>query len=148
MSKFRKSAPREVPGINTAALPDLVFTILFFFMLVTNMRTVPVMTQFEVPAILELQKLKEKSLIVYIMVGKEQQIQLNSDFVSLDEMPEHLQTFKKTIPTEDQGKMIAILKIDKDISMGVVQDIKENLRKAGILTVHYSAAKDRSNLLN
>jgi biopolymer transport protein ExbD len=152
MSKFRKSEPREVPGINTAALPDLVFTILFFFMLVTNMRTVPVMTQFDVPTITELQKLQEKSLIVYIMVGKEQenthpdneiQIQLNSDFVSLNEMPAHLQILKKTIPAEEQGKMIAILKMDKNTSMGLVQDIKQNLREAGILTVHYSAEKKR-----
>jgi biopolymer transport protein ExbD len=61
MSRFRKSAPREVPALNTAALPDLIFTILFFFMLVTHMRTVPVMTSLEVPAVSELQQLKEKT---------------------------------------------------------------------------------------
>ncbi|GHV20737.1 biopolymer transporter ExbD [Clostridia bacterium] len=144
MSRFRKTEARAVPGLNTASLPDMVFTLLFFFMIVTNMRTVPVMTQFNLPAAAELQKLEEKSLIVYVMVGQGTPIQLNSDFVTLEEMPEHLETIKAAIPEEDRGKMMAVLKIDKDIPMGLVNDIKQNLREAHILTVHYSAEKRRS----
>jgi biopolymer transport protein ExbD len=155
MSKFLKSAPREVPALNTASLPDLVFTILFFFMIVTHMRTVPVMTQLEVPTAAELEMLNEKSLIVYIMAGKgvldkkqgtisnsnETIIQLNSDFVSLSEMPAHLCALKKRVSLENQNKMIAVLKIDKNTSMETVNDIKQALREAGILKLHYSAAK-------
>jgi biopolymer transport protein ExbD len=154
MSKFRKSASREVPALNTASLPDLIFTILFFFMIVTNMRSVPVMTQFELPTATELQKLKEKSLLIYIMVGKSQgsnstksaniHIQLNSNFVSLEEMPEHLQNLKKKVPAEEQEKMVTVMKIDKDIPMGLVNDIKQNLREAKILTIHYSVEKTRN----
>jgi biopolymer transport protein ExbD len=151
MSKFRKSTNREVPALNTASLPDLIFTILFFFMIVTNMRSVPVMIQFEVPTATELQKLKEKSLLVYIMIGKPYKnsmkstdilIQLNSDFVSLEEIPERLQALKKKVPIEEQEKMITVLKIDKNTPMGLVNDIKENLREAGILTIHYSVEKN------
>ena len=29
---------RDVPQLNTASLPDLIFTVLFFFMVVTHMR--------------------------------------------------------------------------------------------------------------
>jgi biopolymer transport protein ExbD len=153
MSKFRKSTSLEVPALNTAALPDLIFTILFFFMIVTNMRSVPVMTQFELPTATELQKLKEKSLLVYIMVGKPQgystenetiRIQLNSDFVLLEEIPDHLLDLKKKIPAEEQEKMIAVLKIDKEIPMGLVNDIKQNLREANILMIHYSVEKTRN----
>ncbi|MDR0681655.1 MAG: biopolymer transporter ExbD [Dysgonamonadaceae bacterium] len=151
MSKFRKSTSREVPALNTASLPDLIFTILFFFMIVTNMRSVPVKIQFEVPTATELQKLKEKSLLVYVMIGKPHEkamkntdilIQLNSDFVSLEEIPERLQALTKKVPTEDQEKMIAVLKIDKNTPMGLVNDVKKKLREAGILTIHYSVEKN------
>ena len=141
MSRFRRSEPREVPSINSAALPDLIFTILFFFMIVTTMRPISIMTQFEIPQATELQKLREKSLIVYIMVGTGQEIQLNSDFVSLDELHAQLETIKTVIPVEEQNKMVAVLKIDKNIPMGLVSDIKQNLRKSGILTIYYSAEK-------
>ncbi|GHT00014.1 biopolymer transporter ExbD [Bacteroidia bacterium] len=144
MSRFRKTEPRTVPVLNTASLPDMVFTLLFFFMIVTNIRTVPVMTQFNLPSAVELQKLEEKSLIVYVMVGKGTPIQLNSNFITLEEMPAHLKTIQAAVPEEDQGKMIAVLKVDKDIPMGMVNDIKQNLREAHILTIHYSAEKKRS----
>ncbi|MDR0413067.1 MAG: biopolymer transporter ExbD [Dysgonamonadaceae bacterium] len=146
MSKFRKTVAREVPALNTAALPDLIFTILFFFMIVTSMRTVPVRIPFELPEATELQRLKEKSLLVYIMAGKPAadeaiRIQLNSDFVSLEELPHRLQALKREVPEDGQEQMTAVLKIDKDTPMGIVNDLKRNLREAGILTIHYSVEK-------
>ena len=141
MSRFRPSTHKEVPSVNTASLPDMVFTLLFFFMIVTNMQTVTVMTQFNLPTAEELQKLEEQSLIVYVMVGQNTPIQLNTDFIHLEEMPAHLETLINHTPQENRGKLIAVLKIDKDIPMGLVNDIKQNLREAGILTIHYSAEK-------
>ena len=141
MSRFRTSTRREVPSINTASLPDMIFTLLFFFMIVTNMRTVPVMTQFNLPMAQELQKLEEQSLIVYVMVGQNTPIQLNSDFISLEEVPAHLETVINNVSQENRGKLIAVLKIDQDVPMGLVNDIKQHLRQAGILTIHYSAQK-------
>ncbi|MCL1936901.1 MAG: biopolymer transporter ExbD [Candidatus Azobacteroides sp.] len=141
MSRFSRSELREVPALNTAALPDLIFTVLFFFMIVTHMRTAPVTTLLDVPEVAELQKLNEKNLIVYLTIGKEKQIQLNSSIVSLKEIPARLQDLKKNIPAEDQGKMLAVLNIDKDIPMGLVDDVKQILRESQILTLHYSAKK-------
>jgi biopolymer transport protein ExbD len=144
MSRFRTSAPRTVPGINTASLPDMIFTLLFFFMIVTNMQTVPVMTQLNLPTADELQKLEEQSLIVYVMAGKDSPIQFNSDFISLEEMPLRLKALTDSKAETDRSKMIAVLKLDRDLPMGLVNDIKQNLRRAGILTIHYSAGKSRS----
>ena len=141
MSRFRASTHREVPNINTASLPDMIFTLLFFFMIVTNMRTVPVMTQFNLPTAEELQKLEEQSLVVYVMAGQNTPIQLNTDFVTLEEMPARLEAIINDVPQENRGKLIAVLKIDKDMPMGFVNDVKQNLRQAGILTIHYSAQK-------
>jgi len=141
MSRFSRSESRQVPALNTAALPDLIFTVLFFFMIVTHMRTAPVMAPFEVPEVAELQKLNEKKLIVYILIGKEKQIQLNSGFVSLEVLPARLQDLKNNVPAEDQEKMLAVLNIDKDVPMGLVNDVKHILRESRILTLHYSAKK-------
>ena len=147
MSRFRKSSPREVPTLNTASLPDLIFTILFFFMIVTHMTSVPVMTQFDLPTATELQKLEEKSLVVYVMVGKNPEnkstpiIQLNSEFVRLEEMPVVLEGLKEKVLPGEQDKMMAVMKIDKNTPMGLVNDIKKILRESSILTVHYGANK-------
>ena len=147
MSRFRDTKKREVPEISTAALPDLIFTILFFFMLVTNMRPVPVKTQFDLPQASELQKLKEKSEVIYIMVGKSQNattdfvIQFNSDFISLDEMPLSLEKTKNSFIEKGKTEIVISLKADKNAPMGLINDIKENLRDAGLFIVHYSANK-------
>ena len=148
MSRFRKSEPRKVPILNTASLPDLIFTTLFFFMIVTHMTSVPPMTQFELPNVTELQKLEEKSLVVYIMVGKNHEnkstvpvIQLNSEFVSLEEMPTVLERLKKKALPEEQDKMMAVVKVDRNTPMGLVNDIKKILRESSIVTVHYGANK-------
>ena len=148
MSRFRKSGPKEVPTLNTASLPDLIFTILFFFMIVTHMTPVPAMIQFDLPTATELQKMEEKSLVVYIMVGQKQDskstipvIQLNSEFVSLEEIPAAIEELKGKLLPEEQDKMVVVMKIDKDTPMGLVSDIKKILRESSILTVHYSANK-------
>jgi biopolymer transport protein ExbD len=148
MSRFRKSEQREVPTLNTSALPDLIFTSLFFFMIVTHFRPVSVMTQMELPQAAELQKLKEKSMVIYIMVGKGKTnsasfppIQVNSGFIDFSEMPETLETLKQGVLPEERDKMVVVMRIDKDTPMGIVNDIKKIVRESNLLTVHYSANK-------
>ena len=70
MGKFNKSGKREMPELNTSSLPDLIFTMLFFFMIVTTMREVTLKVQFKVPAATELEKLEKKSLVSFIYIGK------------------------------------------------------------------------------
>ena len=47
MGKFNKNGSREMPEMNTSSLPDLIFTILFFFMMVTTMREVTLKVKFD-----------------------------------------------------------------------------------------------------
>lgn len=137
--------------LNTASLPDLIFTLLFFFMIVTQMRTVPVLTEFEVPSANELQMLQDKSKLIYIMVGETKDenalpvIQLNSFFTSLEEMPEALAGIRNETAPDEQNKITVLLKIDKNTPMGLVNDIRQILREAGLLTVYYSAEKASKN---
>jgi biopolymer transport protein ExbD len=147
MSRFRKTRHKEVPTLNTASLPDLIFTILFFFMIVTHIKPVLTLTKVDLPTASELQKLEEKSLVVYISVGQKltektpssaPSIQLNSDFVALEDLPSALKQLKATLPFEDQNKMIVVMKMDKNIRMGLVSDIKKALKEADLLTIHYA----------
>ncbi|MBP5712733.1 MAG: biopolymer transporter ExbD, partial [Prevotella sp.] len=61
MIKFRKHTRRSVPMLNTASLPDLIFTVLFFFMIVTHMRNESVKVEYEKPQGTELSRLAKKS---------------------------------------------------------------------------------------
>ena len=58
MGKFNKTGKRGMPELNTSSLPDLIFTMLFFFMIVTTMREVTLKVQFKVPQATELEKLE------------------------------------------------------------------------------------------
>jgi biopolymer transport protein ExbD len=148
VSRFRKTR-REVPSLNTTSLPDLIFTLLLFFMLVVNMRSVPALVQVQLPNTKELQKLKEKSLLIYIVVGKSEKnesgesppIQLNDGFTSLDAMPAQLKSFKNQTEPEERSKIVVVLRIDKNTPMGTVNDIRRILREQNLLTVYYAAEK-------
>ena len=65
MSRFKQTA-RQVPGLNTSSLPDLIFTVLFFFMIVTHMRKVTLKVKYQTPAGTELRNLTKKSTVSYI----------------------------------------------------------------------------------
>lgn len=62
---------REVPMLNTASLPDLIFTVLFFFMIVTHMRTTTSKVKYALPQGTELKRLVKKSAVTYIYIGRD-----------------------------------------------------------------------------
>ena len=142
MGKFNKTGKRGMPALNTSSLPDLIFTLLFFFMIVTTMREVTLKVEFKVPQATELEKLEKKSLVTFIYVGKptaefrkklgnESRIQLNDSYAEVGE--------RASMKEEDQPQMTVSLKVDQDTKMGIVTDIKEALRKAYALKINYSA---------
>ena len=69
MSKFKKDNNKDTPGISTASLPDIVFMLLFFFMVTTVMRETTIMVKQSLPQASEIQKLEKKSLVSYIYIG-------------------------------------------------------------------------------
>ncbi|MDR0769099.1 MAG: biopolymer transporter ExbD [Dysgonamonadaceae bacterium] len=140
MSRFRKMR-REVPFLNTTSLPDLIFTLLLFFMLVVNMRSVPALVQLQLPNTGELQKLKEKSLLIYIVVGKTGTLQINDGITTLEALPEELESIKSQINPEERSQIIVILKMDRNTHMGQVNDIRQILREQNLPTVYYAVEK-------
>jgi biopolymer transport protein ExbD len=150
MGKFDKKGKRGMPELNTSSLPDLIFTMLFFFMIVTSMREVTLKVEFKVPQGTELEKLEKKSLVSFIYVGKpteelrkkmgsESRIQLNDKFADVSEVMDYVYQERANMSESDQPYMRVSLKIDQDTKMGIVTDIKQALRKAYALKINYSA---------
>ena len=150
MGKFNKTGKRSMPTLNTSSLPDLIFSLLFFFMIVTTMREVTLKVEFKAPAATELEKLEKKSLVTFIYVGRptqdlrkkmgsESRIQLNDKFADVAEIQDYITQERSSMKESDQPFMTVSLKIDKDTKMGIVTDIKQALRQAYALKINYSA---------
>ena len=144
MSMFRRRE-RVVPGLNTAALPDLIFTVLFFFMIVTHMRQNDVHVQYQVPKGTQVEKLASKSAVQYVYIGKAgdtYQIQLNNDIVTLDELRQRIMQTVQQLDDADRERLIVSIRADRDTPMGMVGDVKQALREASALRVHYAADEE------
>ncbi|MBO4444923.1 MAG: biopolymer transporter ExbD [Bacteroidaceae bacterium] len=152
MGKFNKSGKREMPELNTSSLPDLIFSILFFFMIVTTMREVTLKVDFSLPAGTEIVKLEKKSLVSYIYIGPptreyraklgtESRIQLNEDFAEVGAIHEYILQERESMQERDKPFMKVSLKIDENTQMGIVTDVKMALREAYALAINYSATK-------
>lgn len=150
MGKFNKTGKREMPALNTSSLPDLIFTLLFFFMIVTTMREVTLKVQFQVPQGTELEKLEKKSLVTFIYIGKptdqyrakmgsESRIQLNDSYAEVGEVQDFIFQERSSMREDEQAMMTVSLKIDQDTKMGIVTDVKNALRQAYALKINYSA---------
>ena len=152
MGKFNKNGSKEVPELNTSSLPDLIFSILFFFMMVTSMREVTLKVEFETPKGTEIEKLEKKSLVSYVYIGKPTKefrskmglatrIQLNDDFAEVDAIGEYVYQERESMSERDKPFMKVSMKIDKDTQMGIVTDVKMALREAWALNIVYSGGK-------
>ena len=150
MGKFNKSGKKGMPELNTSSLPDLIFTMLFFFMIVTTMREVTLKVQFKAPQATELEKLEKKSLVTFIYIGKptqelqakmgaETRIQLNDRFADVTEVQDYIYQERENMKEEDQPFMQVSIKADKDTKMGIITDVKQALRQAYALNINYSA---------
>ena len=153
MSIFRRRS-HDIPELNTASLPDLIFTILFFFMLVTHMRKVAVKVKYQVPQGTELTKLVKKTAITYLYIGKPMNeigqlagdslcIQMNDKLVDVAEIKSYLVKERATMAAEDKKQMSVSIRADKETPMGRIIDIKQSLREANVLNVNYAATKKK-----
>lgn len=152
MAKFKKDVKRETPAISTASLPDIVFMLLFFFMVSTTMREVTLMIQNNMPEATQIAKLEKKSLVSSIYVGKptasyqkaygtEPRIQLNDKFATLEEVGAFVAAEREARKEEDRNNITNNLKVQSSVTMGIVTDIKQELRKANSLRINYGSRK-------
>lgn len=152
MAKFKKGGKREVPAISTASLPDIVFMLLFFFMVSTTMREVTLMVQNTMPEATQTVKLEKKSLVSNIYVGKPMEkfqamygtepiLQLNDYIAKVSEIEAFVNAEREARNEEDRNKITNNLKVHKEVTMGIVTDVKQELRKANSLRINYGSRK-------
>jgi len=149
MIKFKVKTTAGVPPVSTASLPDIVFMLLFFFMTVTVMKDTALKVENTLPNATEIKKMERKDRIIYIhvgkptgkfatMFGKEPKIQLNDKYANVEDVgpyvlaeiakrPEHLHKF-----------MTISLKVDKNANMGLISDVKQELRRVHALKINYT----------
>lgn len=156
MSKFTGDKKREMPELNTSSLPDLIFSVLFFFMMVTSMREVELKVQFQTPAGTEIERLEKKSLVSHIYIGTPikklrpqygpgTRIQLNDKYAEVDAIRDYVAQERESMAEHDKPFMKISMKIDKDTQMGIVTDVKQALRKAWALNIVYSSKRAAAN---
>ena len=149
MGKFNKKKDGDVPAVSTASLPDIVFMLLFFFMTVTTMKDSSLMVENVLPNASEVKKLEKKDRVLYIYVGKptreyqkvfgtESKIQLNDKFANVSEVGDFILQERAKKPQELQNVLTTALKVDKNANMGLIADIKQELRKVNALKVNYT----------
>lgn len=152
MSKFKKKKSGGTPGISTASLPDIVFMLLFFFMTATTMKDSDLKIDNILPKANQTAKLHKKQYIMYIYAGKPSEryrttlggtdrIQMGDKIAQVSEVKNFIIAERATRNSEDEKYLTASLKIDKNVKMGLVQDIKQELRKVEQLKVNYTTSQ-------
>ncbi|MBP1645408.1 MAG: hypothetical protein H6Q16_983 [Bacteroidetes bacterium] len=150
MSKFKSEEKKSVPGFNASSMSDVIFMFLFFFMVISNMRENTLFVKVQVPQGSEIQKLEKKSLSSNIFVGapidekkfgSAPRIQLNDQFAEISDIRAYIEAERAARDEVDVPFLTTTLKCDKDVKMGDISDIKQELRQVGALRIMYSASR-------
>lgn len=147
MSKFTKKKSSELPAVNTASLPDIVFMLLFFFMVVTVLRDNDLLVKNVLPKADQVEKLK-KDRSIYIYAGKpstryqekygtEGKIQIGDKYTDVTNIKFALTELRAKLRPELQDKVMVALKVDENTNTGLVSDIKQELRELNMLKIIY-----------
>ena len=151
MSRFKDKGSKGTPAISTASLPDIIFMLLFFFMVTTVMREVDLLVKVTLPEATETTKLEDKALVDYIYIGPPQSkslgteplMQLNDQFAKLEEIDPWVKAGEERREEVLKPKITRSLKVDKETAMKIVTDVKQELRKSNALKINYSTAQGR-----
>jgi len=147
MAKFKKKS-KTSQDIPTAALPDIIFMLLFFFMVTTVMRETDILVKQILPKAIQLSKLERKSLVSYIYIGepkqssifgKEPKIQVNDVFVEINEIVLFINQEKDKLNEVERDQITIAMKVDVESKMGIVSDVQQELREANARKVLYSS---------
>jgi len=153
MSRFKKKGGKETPGISTASLPDIIFMLLFFFMVTTVMKETELLVRVDPAAAKEVQKLEKKDLVSFIYIGEPMnaklgtatRIQLNDAFGTVDDIPDFIAREREARDEADRKFLTTSLKVDRDTKMGIVTDVKQELRKVGAFKINYAVTEERED---
>jgi len=149
MIKFNTKTSTNVPPVSTASLPDIVFMLLFFFMTVTVMKDTSLKVENVLPNASEIKKLEKKDRVIYIHVGRpigkyadlfgtEPRIQLNDKYANVEDVAPYVLAEMAKRPEHLRKYITISLKVDRRSSMGLISDIKQELREINVFEINYT----------
>jgi biopolymer transport protein ExbD len=152
MSRFGGSKNKEVPAITSSSLSDIVFMLLFFFMVTTQLRETENKVIVKLPEASEVVKLERKDLASYINIGTptknyqaqfgtDARIQLNDSFKSIDDIRDFIAAERESMSEGDRSFMQTVIRADEDVRMGIITDVKQELRRCSALKIMYASRK-------
>jgi biopolymer transport protein ExbD len=155
MGRFRKKEKKSIPSINTGSLADLVFILLFFFMVISTMRETTLLVRVVIPRATEVHKIERKSLVSNINIGPpmphlvaalgtDARIQLNDQIADVSEVQAFIFAEREARNEADVPFLTTSLKVDRTVRMRIVTQVKQELRQAGAFRINYSATKTGS----
>jgi biopolymer transport protein ExbD len=145
MGRFKRNVEKDVPGVNTSALPDIIFMLLFFFMVATSMKEVDMKVDIKKPMADQSMKLEDKDNVDFIYIGypidatlgDEPRIQLGDQLADVN----RVRDFKLISCPAGQTVFdrLTSLKVDEGVGMKIVSLVKEELREINAIKINYSA---------
>ena len=150
MAKFTNKKKKSVTPVSTASLPDIVFMLLFFFMVATVMRDKDPLVEIKLPKATEVEKIKNKTRAAFLSVGppvdrkrgSDPVLQLNDDIAEVADIRQWVEDTKNSKDEEDRKKMTWVLNVDKETKMGRISAIKQELRQSSALKIMYQSTED------
>ncbi|UPT68257.1 MAG: biopolymer transporter ExbD [Sphingobacteriales bacterium JAD_PAG50586_3] len=141
---FRKKRAREMPTVSTAALPDIIFMLLFFFMMTSTIRRHTAKVNIKLPTAQTVEKRTDSDGVCFVYIGESRTggqgmlVQVNDDFVDIAKVGATVMAEKKKLTQPKQDKFIVSLKIHKDARMKLVKQVKDQLKQVGAMQIDYS----------
>lgn len=150
MPKFSRSGKKDMPEVGSSS--DIVFMFLFFFMVTTQLRKTENMVMVKLPEATEIAKLERKDLASYIMIGSptrdkqaqygtDARIQLNDSFKTVDDIRDFIAAERESKSEADRQFMTVSIKADENVRMGIISDVKQELRRCSALKIMYAARR-------
>ena len=154
MSKFKKKAnvKQDIP---TSSMPDVVFMLLFFFMVTTVMRESNINVKQQIPTATQLRKLQKKSLVSYLYIGepkkleefgKEPKIQANDIFIEPKDVINWVNQERGKLDEFERDQITVSLKVDSEAKRGIIADVETELRRANARKLLYSTLQRAEDL--
>lgn len=153
MAKFKKKTDASVT-ISVASLPDIVFMLLFFFMVTTVMREQDILVEQKLPQATQLQKLQKKTLISFLYIGEpknkavfgtEPRIQANDVLINTNDIVLWVNQEKDALSEAERDMITISLKVDRDVKMGPISDVQFELRDADARRILYASTQKLPN---
>lgn len=151
MAKFKKKAnvKQDIP---TSSMPDVVFMLLFFFMVTTELREQSINVQQRVPEATQLRKLQRKSLVTNLYIGepkkteefgKEAKIQADDVFIEPKDIILWVNREKDALAENERDQLTVSLKVDNEAKRGIIADVETELRKANARKLLYTTLQKK-----